>query len=86
MSKKYNYGPYADAPQMIGHKVTISAPYIHAVPLEVLANHLVQRDCVALDVGCGSGVLVGYMVSEIELLYPLHVCGLSRESARTRPR
>jgi protein-L-isoaspartate(D-aspartate) O-methyltransferase len=46
---------------MIGYKVTISAPYIHATALEVLAEHLVKPGCRALDVGCGSGVLLGCM-------------------------
>lgn len=42
-------------------QVTISAPYIHAAALEVLADHLLIPGCVALDIGCGSGVVLGYM-------------------------
>ena len=37
----YQYGPYADAPQALGFKVTISAPHIHATALEALRSHVV---------------------------------------------
>ena len=57
-SQTYDYGPYADAPQSIGHKVTISAPHVHALALEALRPLLVRDGCRALDVGCGSGVLL----------------------------
>lgn len=61
ISNKYQYGPYADAPQSIGYKVTISAPYIHAQNLELLHDQIIAKDSKILDVGCGSGILLGYM-------------------------
>ena len=61
-STTYEYGPYADAPQALGHKVTVSAPWVHAMALEELAEHLGRPGARALDVGCGSGVLVAAMV------------------------
>lgn len=60
-SSKYHYGPYADAPQSIGSKVTISAPYIHATVLELLHTNICRPSCRILDVGCGSGILLAYM-------------------------
>lgn len=60
-SSKYQYGPYADAPQPIGYKVTISAPYIHGINIEALYSKIIGENSRILDVGCGSGVLVGYM-------------------------
>jgi protein-L-isoaspartate(D-aspartate) O-methyltransferase len=41
--------------------VTISAPWVHAMALEELAGHLCRPGAHALDVGCGSGVLVAAM-------------------------
>lgn len=64
-SATYQYGPYADAPQALGHKVTVSAPFIHAVALEALADRLIQceqpRLLRVLDVGSGSGILLAYL-------------------------
>eukprot|EP00192_Tetraselmis_astigmatica_P004926 CAMPEP_0117649736 /NCGR_PEP_ID=MMETSP0804-20121206/1147_1 /TAXON_ID=1074897 /ORGANISM="Tetraselmis astigmatica, Strain CCMP880" /LENGTH=460 /DNA_ID=CAMNT_0005455525 /DNA_START=378 /DNA_END=1758 /DNA_ORIENTATION=+ len=60
-SATYHYGPYADAPQPIGSKVTISAPHIHAYCLEALAKKIAAEGSRVLDVGCGSGILLGYM-------------------------
>ncbi|XP_037920802.1 protein-L-isoaspartate(D-aspartate) O-methyltransferase [Hermetia illucens] len=48
--------PYIDAPQSIGHGVTISAPHMHAFALEILKDKLVPGATV-LDVGSGSGYL-----------------------------
>ena len=57
----YDYGPYADAPQAIGHKATISAPHSHAAALEALQQRLAVPGCRVLDVGAGSGVLMACM-------------------------
>lgn len=54
------YRSYVDAPQSIGYSVTISAPHMHAVALQKLEPAL-QPGSSALDVGCGSGYLVGAM-------------------------
>ncbi|XP_031435741.1 l-isoaspartyl protein carboxyl methyltransferase, like isoform X2 [Clupea harengus] len=48
--------PYADSPQSIGYKATISAPHMHAHALEVLSDKLTDG-ANALDVGSGSGYL-----------------------------
>ncbi|KTG04977.1 hypothetical protein cypCar_00001217 [Cyprinus carpio] len=48
--------PYADSPQSIGYKATISAPHMHAHALEVLSDKLTEGAS-ALDVGSGSGYL-----------------------------
>jgi protein-L-isoaspartate(D-aspartate) O-methyltransferase len=60
-SSSYSYGPYADAPQAIGWKATISAPHTHGKALDLLAGHLSRPGCRVLDVGCGSGMLVALM-------------------------
>ncbi|KAM7347074.1 protein-L-isoaspartate(D-aspartate) O-methyltransferase-like [Cochliomyia hominivorax] len=48
--------PYMDAPQSIGHGVTISAPHMHAFALEYLRDHM-KPGAHVLDVGSGSGYL-----------------------------
>ncbi|XP_062378605.1 l-isoaspartyl protein carboxyl methyltransferase, like isoform X1 [Sardina pilchardus] len=48
--------PYADSPQSIGYRATISAPHMHAHALEVLSDKLTDG-ATALDVGSGSGYL-----------------------------
>ncbi|XP_075158747.1 protein-L-isoaspartate (D-aspartate) O-methyltransferase [Haematobia irritans] len=48
--------PYMDAPQSIGHGVTISAPHMHAFALEYLRDHM-KPGVRVLDVGSGSGYL-----------------------------
>jgi protein-L-isoaspartate(D-aspartate) O-methyltransferase len=50
--------PYADRPQSIGFGVTISAPHMHALAVEALAP-MCQAGAKVLDVGCGSGYLLG---------------------------
>ena len=60
-SPRYRYGPYADAPQSLGNKVTISAPFIHAIELETLVEKISCENSRILDVGCGSGILLSYM-------------------------
>jgi len=52
--------PYQNSPQLIGYSVTISAPHMHAMCLQVLANHL-KPGMRALDVGSGSGYLTACM-------------------------
>lgn len=48
--------PYADSPQSIGYRATISAPHMHAHALELLSDKLTEGAS-ALDVGSGSGYL-----------------------------
>lgn len=43
---------YVDSPMPIGHNVTISAPHMHAMCLELLKDHL-HPGMHALDVGSG---------------------------------
>lgn len=53
--------PYDDAPQAIGHDVTISAPHMHALAVKHLWPYVVPRAGRpaprVLDVGAGSGYL-----------------------------
>eukprot|EP00931_Biecheleriopsis_adriatica_P058449 TRINITY_DN3479_c0_g1_i1.p1 TRINITY_DN3479_c0_g1~~TRINITY_DN3479_c0_g1_i1.p1 ORF type:complete len:406 (+),score=84.66 TRINITY_DN3479_c0_g1_i1:170-1219(+) len=51
---------YEDAPQPIGMSAMLSAPHMHALALEALADHLVPGAKV-LDVGAGSGYLSACM-------------------------
>jgi len=53
---KSKSNPFSDAPQGIGHSVTISAPHMHAYALELLKSQLKEGNK-ALDVGSGSGYL-----------------------------
>ena len=62
VSDSYNYGAYADAPQEIGFKATISAPFVQATALEALLPNLTPGSKV-LDVGCGSGIMLSYMAN-----------------------
>jgi protein-L-isoaspartate(D-aspartate) O-methyltransferase len=55
---------YQDAPHPIGHGATISAPHMHAMCLELLADRLVPG-ATALDVGSGSGYLVACMAEMV---------------------
>lgn len=48
--------PYQDSPLPLFGKQTISAPHMHAMCLDLLAEHLKPGNSV-LDVGCGSGYL-----------------------------
>ncbi|CAN8268241.1 unnamed protein product [Cochlearia groenlandica] len=47
---------YADSPMSIGYNVTISAPHMHAMCLELLENQL-KPGMRVLDVGSGTGYL-----------------------------
>ncbi|CAK7270420.1 hypothetical protein SEPCBS119000_004082 [Sporothrix epigloea] len=54
--------PYQDAPQSIGHGVTISAPHMHAMAVKHLGEFVLGGDAPGqgrriLDVGSGSGYL-----------------------------
>ena len=56
--------PYDDSPMSIGYNATISAPHMHAYALEVCLPPMQRardqnRQPVVLDVGCGSGYLLG---------------------------
>lgn len=44
--------PYVDSPMQIGYNVTISAPHMHAMCLQLLEENL-QPGMHALDVGSG---------------------------------
>lgn len=48
--------PYVDSPMVIGYNVTISAPHMHAMCLELLEENL-KPGMRALDVGSGTGYL-----------------------------
>eukprot|EP01097_Dermamoeba_algensis_P011860 TRINITY_DN9345_c0_g1_i1.p1 TRINITY_DN9345_c0_g1~~TRINITY_DN9345_c0_g1_i1.p1 ORF type:complete len:222 (-),score=43.41 TRINITY_DN9345_c0_g1_i1:114-779(-) len=51
--------PYYDSPQPIGHSVTISAPHMHAMCLELMRDRIINNsNPKVLDVGSGSGYLV----------------------------
>ncbi|KAI9915924.1 hypothetical protein PsorP6_008422 [Peronosclerospora sorghi] len=52
---------YANLPLKIGTVATISTPQQHALVLGQLERHL-QPGMTAVDIGCGSGILVGVMV------------------------
>ncbi|CAK7207580.1 hypothetical protein SEUCBS139899_010390 [Sporothrix eucalyptigena] len=51
--------PYQDAPQSIGHGVTISAPHMHAMAVKHLGEFVIggSQGRRVLDVGSGSGYL-----------------------------
>lgn len=53
--------PYKDAPQSIGHGVTISAPHMHALAIQHLGKFVLPKDSGPspriLDIGSGSGYL-----------------------------
>lgn len=52
---------YEDRPLPIAHDVTISAPHMHAMMVDLMVPHL-GPGTVALDVGSGSGYIVACMV------------------------
>ncbi|KAM9959203.1 hypothetical protein ACTFIR_000267 [Dictyostelium discoideum] len=47
--------PYYDEPKPIGYNATISAPHMHALMLDLLADRIPMSNGVALDIGSGSG-------------------------------
>jgi len=75
---KRNYNlAYEDRPLSIGYNATISAPHMHAYALENLLDPLKNaveagRVPKVLDVGCGSGYLLGAFAR----CYGAHVTGL----------
>lgn len=69
---------YEDRPLPIGHGVTMSAPHMHAVALEMLLEKL-QPGAAVLDVGVGSGFLAAAFA---ELVGPAgSVLGIDRVPA-----
>lgn len=52
----FTINPYIDHSQYINYNVVISAPHMHAYPMEYLANHINEGSRV-LDIGYGSGYL-----------------------------
>ena len=62
---------YYDAPFSIGHGVTISAPHMHAMCLELLEEQL-RPGARALDVGSGSGFLAVAMALMTESQGKVH--------------
>ena len=71
---------YEDRPLSIGFNATISAPHMHAYALENLRDPLKRaaesgRVPKVLDVGCGSGYLLGAFAR----CYDAHVTGLGEE-------
>jgi len=71
---------YYDSPQSIGHGVTISAPHMHALCLDLMRDRIISNPKArVLDVGSGSGYLVaalanmgeGTQVYGIETIPPL---------------
>ena len=75
---KHNHNlAYEDRPLSIGFNATISAPHMHAYALENLLDPLKNavdagRLPKVLDVGCGSGYLLGAFAR----CYGAHVTGL----------
>lgn len=60
-SSSYEYGPWADAPQALGWKSTISAPWVQALALCESVEHVSRRENARiLDVGSGSGIMIAY--------------------------
>lgn len=62
--------PYKDAPQSIGHGVTISAPHMHALAVQHLMPYVVPDTAAGrgapriLDIGSGSGYLT-HLLAEL---------------------
>jgi protein-L-isoaspartate(D-aspartate) O-methyltransferase len=56
--------PFVDAPQILSHNATISAPHMHAHALALLASHL-RPGARCLDVGAGSGYLTACMAEMV---------------------
>lgn len=56
---------YADTPQPIGHRQTISAPHMHAMTLELLKDYAKPGNRL-LDVGSGSGIMCAYLAEMMD--------------------
>lgn len=81
---------YEDRPLPIGHNVTISAPHMHAMMIDLMVPHL-GPGTTALDVGSGSGYIVACMVrlgakaygiEHISELVPRSIAALSEVVSR----
>eukprot|EP01054_Gregarina_sp_Poly1_P009976 Gregarina_sp_Poly_1__9975@NODE_660_length_6909_cov_161_709880_g479_i1_p4_GENE_NODE_660_length_6909_cov_161_709880_g479_i1NODE_660_length_6909_cov_161_709880_g479_i1_p4_ORF_typecomplete_len264_score31_87PCMT/PF01135_19/5_6e48Methyltransf_31/PF13847_6/9_9e10PrmA/PF06325_13/9e09Methyltransf_25/PF13649_6/8_8e08Methyltransf_23/PF13489_6/8_4e08MTS/PF05175_14/2_8e07Methyltransf_18/PF12847_7/9_3e06CMAS/PF02353_20/1_7e05Ubie_methyltran/PF01209_18/6_1e05MetW/PF07021_12/0_00017Methyltransf_11/PF08241_12/0_ len=57
---------YDDRPLSIGHDATISAPSMHSLALALLEEQL-KPGKRALDVGCGSGILMAYLARMLDV-------------------
>merc|ERR1712062_130272 len=73
---------YDDSPLSIGFNATISAPHMHAYALEnclppIVAASQAGRQPKILDVGCGSGYLLGAFAR----IFDAHVVGLEHIEA-----
>ena len=60
LSRRTLFDRYADAPQKLGFGATVSAPWVQAMALNELADHIAKPSSVTLDVGSGSGIMVAY--------------------------
>ncbi len=72
--KYFTSNPYIDQPKNIYKNMTISAPHMHALALDVLKpwNCPIKKEgcCNILDVGCGSGYLTAvFAISVLEKKY-----------------
>ncbi|KAN0055170.1 hypothetical protein ACTA71_008267 [Dictyostelium dimigraforme] len=57
LEKENVENPYYDEPKPIGYNATISAPHMHALMLDLLADRIPISNGVALDIGSGSGYI-----------------------------
>ncbi|KAH0791868.1 protein-L-isoaspartate(D-aspartate) O-methyltransferase-like isoform X2 [Histomonas meleagridis] len=71
---------YVDSPLSIGYDVTISAPHMHAMMLDLIAPYAGPGK-VALDIGSGSGYIVACMGKMFDMVYGIdHIEPLVRRS------
>jgi protein-L-isoaspartate(D-aspartate) O-methyltransferase len=72
---------YADRPLPIGHKQTISQPYIVALMTQLVEP---KKDSRALDVGTGSGYQAAVLAELVERVYSIEIVKPLAEEARRR--